>query len=147
MKTKTILRKRVQFKSDKPSKTQQHLKNECDVNSILERYRKTGTITHVKKSSGMYGDFSKYSNFQENLNIVKDAYELFDNLPSQIRKKFDNDPSELINYLQDPKNHEEAIQHGLLNPKPESKKSEAPLNDDKTTKKEPQISSGSQPQV
>jgi len=124
-------RERVYYKSDLPSKTQQHMKDQCDINQILKRYEKTGMISHLSKSQGQYGDFSKYSDFQTNLNTVKDALQSFDALPAQFRKRFANNPEKLIEFISNDSNREEAEKLGLVEKK-QAKLPDAP-NDDKTT--------------
>lgn len=131
----TKLRKRVQYKSDLPSKTQQHLKQDCDVNCILEKYRKTGMISHLRGGTPQYGDFSQIQDFRTNLELVQNAQMAFDALPSNVRKRFQNDPSQMMDFLSDDSNYDEALKLGLVTKKPETPK--APQNDDKTTKTEP----------
>lgn len=128
-------RKRVQWKSDLPSMTQQHLKEECDVNSILEKYRRTGYIGHINPRAGQSGDFSNLQDFKQNLDMVKSAYSMFENLPAHVRKRFANDPANLIDFINDSQNTDEAIKLGLAI-KPE-KPIEA-TNDDQTTINQPQ---------
>lgn len=129
---KTILRKRVQTTFSKPSRTQQHLKNECDINSILEKYRKTGMISHVRKGSAQYGDFTQIKDFKQNLDMVRDAHLAFDQLPAVLRKRFQNDPTKLVEFLDNPQNLEEAQNLGLV----QKPLQQPPQNDDKTTNTE-----------
>lgn len=123
-------RKRIQYKSDLPSMTQQHLQDECDVNSILAKYAKTGQISHVRNSSGTYADFSKMGTFKQNLDMVNEAMAEFMDLPAQLRAHFQNDPQQLIDFVSNDKNYDEAQKLGLI---PASQIKE-PKNDDKTTK-------------
>ena len=51
-------------------------------------------------------------------NKIVDAQTSFDNMPSHIRNKFENDPQKLIDFLSTEKNLEEAQALGLVN-KPE----------------------------
>jgi len=124
-------RKRVQYSSDKPSRTQQHMKKLTDVNSIIEKYRATGHFNHTKTSPGQYGDFSQFSDFRTAMTQVINAQNSFDALPAHLRKRFANDPAELIEFLDDSSNLQEAISLGLAVPKAET---QSPENDDKTTK-------------
>lgn len=96
------------------SMTQQQFKGECDVNNILAKYKKTGLVTHLAKHNAKFGDFSTYEDYQQSLDKILTAQNSFNHLPSELRKKFDNDPGKLIEYLQDEKNHDEAIQYGLM---------------------------------
>lgn len=124
---------RVQTINDEPSMTQQQFKEECDVNNIVKKFTNTGEFLHVTSKQGRYADFSEIQDYQGMLDTVIAAEEAFMSLPAQVRAKFRNDPGKLIEFLQDPKNEEEARSLGLLNPK------EAPinnkLNDDKIASK------------
>ena len=94
------------------SMTKQSFKDECDINKIMEKFQKTGAITHYAKHAPSYGDATPVD-YQNALNIVADANTMFEELPSSIRKKFDNDPSQFLEFVQDEKNSEEMIQLGL----------------------------------
>jgi len=100
---------------EEPTRAQQHHKDECDINVILERFGKTGHLP-VNAISGTYGDFSGVHDYHTALNTLIAAESEFDSLPAQIRKKFANEPSNLIEFLNDPKNKDEAIQLGLVKP-------------------------------
>lgn len=113
------------FKTEGESMTQQQFQAECDINNIMVKYRKTGLLTHVNKVQGNYGDFESVEDYQTMLGKVMHAEATFMDLPSEIRAKFGNDPAQLIGYLTDEKNYDEAVSYGLIIPK----KSEDPLAD------------------
>lgn len=124
---KTIIEKRkngstrVATVNDKPSMTQQHHKPHCDVNNILNKYRTTGMLTHINQKQPIYGDFSNLPSYQEALDTVLKAHSTFMDLPSEVRRKFGNNPELLMNFLKDENNNEEAIKLGLrLAPEKES---------------------------
>jgi phage internal scaffolding protein len=96
-----------------PSLTQQSLKSETDVNAILKRYSKTGVITHVNETKAAYGDFSNIKGYDDALNYIQDVMDEFMDLPSHIRKEFNNNPEEMVSFLQDPKNKAKAVEMGL----------------------------------
>ena len=98
-----------------PTRTQQHHKEECDINEILRRFGKTGQIP-VNVSTALYEDFSNAVDYHTALNAIIAAESEFDTLPSNLRKRFDNDPSKLVYFLQDKKNFDEAVELGLINP-------------------------------
>lgn len=102
------------FKTVGESKTQQQFKAECDVNNIMAKYKKTGMLTHLSKYQGQFGDFSGYEDYQTSLAKLDQAQRSFNDLPSEIRSKFFNDPGKLIEYLSDEKNHPEAVKLGLM---------------------------------
>jgi len=97
----------------KPTKTQQHFKEQCNINSIMKRFRKTG-IAPLNKNSALYGDFSTVESYQDSLHKIMTAQEEFDSLPSTLRNRFKNDPANLIVFVTDENNSQEAIELGLL---------------------------------
>lgn len=123
---KTQLRKgRVQTTIQGKSMTQQNYKQECDVNSILERYKKTGHISHVRKTPGQYGDFSQTGDYQSSMNRVLEAQDAFMSLPAVIRKRFGNDPQQLFEFINNEHNYEEAEKLGLLDSEAIAKRARA----------------------
>jgi phage internal scaffolding protein len=95
------------------TRTQQHHKDECDINEILRRFGKTGTMP-VTSLNALYGDFDTVD-YHTALNQIIASEREFDTLPSNIRKRFDNDPANLVYFMQDKKNHAEAVELGLIN--------------------------------
>jgi phage internal scaffolding protein len=93
--------------------TQQHFKDECDINNIIERFTKTGTLPQII-SGFEYADVSDVPSYQEALDFLNDAQERFMELPAKIRKEFDNDPGILLRFLDDPNNYERAVELGLV---------------------------------
>lgn len=98
-----------------PTLAQQHFKDECDVNNILRKYEATGLVTHVANGTPSYGDFSSVLEFQQAQNILIEAQDAFDALPASLRKRFDNDPAVMLEFIENPDNREEAEKLGLLN--------------------------------
>lgn len=128
---------RVQYKSDLPSKTIQSDKAMTDVNNILDRYKQTGHISFVNRNPAQYGDFTSISDFRQSLETVSQAYDNFALLPAHLRKFFNNDPTNVIDFLSNPQNQEKAIELGLLKPIPQTQvtdQNQQSSNDDKTTK-------------
>jgi len=95
--------------------TQQHFKDECDINNILRQFNVTGLLPEVPLSP-RYGDFTGIGDYHSALNQVIAAEEEFMRLPAQIRSRFDNDPANLIDFLEKSENKDEAIKLGLVNP-------------------------------
>ena len=102
-----------------PTLTQQQFKEECDINNIMARYQNTGEFTHLTRKQGVYGDFSEIKDYQTMLQTVLEADAAFASLPAKMRLRFQNDPAQLLEFIQDPKNTEEAISLGLMEPKPQ----------------------------
>jgi len=96
------------------SRTQQHFKDETDINNILRQFNVTGQLP-TKPMSPRYGDFTGIGDYHGAMNQVIAAEGEFMTLPAQMRAKFNNDPQELIEFLNNPENKEEAMKMGLLN--------------------------------
>lgn len=71
----------------------------CNINNMLARHRKTGLI-NVSRVAPVFGDFSADYDLREAMDTIISAKDQFYNLPSAIRKKFDNDPLEFMEFLQ-----------------------------------------------
>lgn len=98
------------------SMTQQSFKDECDINIIMSRYLKTGVLPeNINQLAAQYLDCSELD-FLEAQNIVAGAKSLFTELPSSVRNQFENDPAQLLAFLNDPNNAQAAAELGLLAP-------------------------------
>lgn len=97
-------------------RTHQSFKDDCDINTIMGRWRTTGFIEHVKLGTPVYGDFSDESDYMEKLNALERAQALFDSLPARVRARVENDPGKLIAFVEDPANAEELVELGLREP-------------------------------
>jgi len=100
---------------DKQGRTKQSHKNECDINQIMAKFQKTGVLTHAKSQEAEYGDIPSVD-FQEAMNIVIQSREMFAELPSSVRKRFNNSAQNYLEFLENPDNKEEMRKMGLLKP-------------------------------
>ena len=106
--------KKYVFKTSGESLTQQHFKEECDVINIIKRHDRNGIIEHVQRGQARYGDFSNVADYREALHLVRDAQDEFMTIPSDIRKKFDNDPGKFYEFVSNPDNKEELKTMGFI---------------------------------
>lgn len=106
--------KRYQFKTTGKSRTHQSMSPECDINSIMKKYERTGILEHRNTFEGQYGDFTDApSDYHESMNSVIAANEMFDTLPAKVRRRFHNDPGAFIDFVGNPDNQDEMIKLGL----------------------------------
>jgi len=84
-------------------RTKQSFKDETDINKLLQRAQKTGTISHLSKYEGVYGDFANFDFFEAQIQLAK-GREVFDALPSEIRDEFRQSPADFFEYVNDPAN-------------------------------------------
>lgn len=110
--------KKVGISFSEPTRTKQSFKAECDINNIMKRYEKTGIIEHVAKRPPNYGDFSDVTDYQASVNKVMEAQEGFMRLPSKVRSRFQNDPGQFLEFMNNPINIEEMISLGLATARP-----------------------------
>lgn len=110
----------VETINTEPTLTQQQFKEQCDINNIIKQYAQTGELP-LSKKVGQFLDVSNVQDYQTALNTVYEAQHAFDALPSNIRSRFENDPNQLIAFIEDDANHEEALQLGLLSNTAQSK--------------------------
>jgi len=108
---------KVQFKSDEPSLTIQSAKQECDINYILSRFLATGSWSTNGLELGRipsFGDFTAEFDYQTAQQMIVDAKNAFDALPASVRKRFNNNPAEVLDFLAKEDNRDEAIKLGLV---------------------------------
>jgi phage internal scaffolding protein len=99
------------------SLAQQHMKDECDINVIIERFGVTGELPNAPVSP-QYGDFSGVTDYHSALNQINATMDDFMALPAKLRVRFDHDPVKLLEFLQNDQNRGEAIELGLIDGQP-----------------------------
>jgi len=95
-----------------PTMTQQQFKEECDINNVMRRYIKTGVIDHLAKHQAQYADIEPVS-YHEAMNTIATANSMFEELPAQARRNFNNDPTKFLEFVQNPDNSDKLIDMGL----------------------------------
>lgn len=95
------------------SLAQQNFKDECDINTIVNTFARTGELPSGSLSP-QFGDFTNIRDFHSALNSVLAAQEAFMTLDPAIRARFDNDPQNLMDFLSVPENRTEAEELGLV---------------------------------
>lgn len=85
-----------------------------DIKDIVARYKKTGMIENVRRQQPVFADVSSLGDFHVVAGKLAMASQAFAQLPAVVRKRFDNKPSELIAFIQDKANLDEAIKLGLV---------------------------------
>jgi len=103
-----------------PGMAKQSFANEVDINKIIAGYEKTGMIQHLNTKEPFYGDVSKFRSYQECLDLVQEADSLFQSMDARVRERFKNDPVEMVSFLDDPKNLDEAVTLGMVVRRPQT---------------------------
>lgn len=81
-----------------PTLTQQHQRDETDINIIVQRFGVTGMLPQAAVLP-TYGDFTASTDFQASMNLIIQAQEAFDALPAKTRQYFDHDPGKLLEFI------------------------------------------------
>lgn len=103
-----------------PSLAKQSSKDECDINVMMARYQTTGVFENVNQSPPRWGDFSDVPSYQAAQNLILDSQRQFASLDAVTRARFGNDPAQMLAFLNDEKNRDEAMELGLVaRPSPE----------------------------
>jgi len=97
-------------------RTKQSFKAECDINTIMARYRATGVLPDMALAAqGRFLDVTNFD-YQEAMNTVATAQSVFNELPSELRARFKNDPAEFLDFTSNDNNRQEMAEMGLLSP-------------------------------
>lgn len=109
-----------------PSLTRQEFAEDCDINVIMARYENTGVISHTSPREPLYLDLTEVPDFRTAMDMMVDADKAFMSLPAKVRREFDNDPREFVDFAQDPKNLDQMRLWGLAPAAPPEPPKEAP---------------------
>lgn len=103
-----------------PSRTKQHCRAECDINSIVARIRGGQQIPDGKNA--VFADVTGLQmDYMEAMNFVADVNERFWSLMPALRMRFNNNPAAALAFVENPANRAECIKLGLIR---EEKKAE-----------------------
>lgn len=97
------------------SRTQQGFKEECDINTLVERFG-LGYQMPENFRRPTYGDFSDVYDFHSAANAIAQARETFESLPAHLRERFANDPGRFVDFCNDPESIPELQRMGLIRP-------------------------------
>lgn len=97
------------------SLTQQSDAVDCDINVIMKKYGNTGQLPQIQLQP-LYGDFTQVDDFRGMQEKIKAANDAFAEIPAHIRKRFNNDPHEFIQFATSEENLPELRKLGLAKP-------------------------------
>lgn len=97
---------------------QQQFKDQANVNNIMQKHLRSGMggLQPPGRPGGRVPMFVSLTGktYHEMLCQVQEVQGQFAGLPSRVRRRFANNPEQLIKFLEDPNNLEEAIKLGLV---------------------------------
>lgn len=99
------------------SRTKQSFRKECDVNFLMKKYADLG-IEPMIMPGALYLDLTGVSDLQSHLDKIGRANEAFMKLPPEVRRRFDDNVADAIDFLMDDANYEEALKLKMRLPDP-----------------------------
>ena len=103
---------RLETVNNEATRTKQSLIENADINKIIRKHGLTHVITAARDVEVLYGQVTS-RDLQEAMDMHNAAEEAFLKVPSDIRKKFGNDPGEFIDFATNPDNIDQMRQWGL----------------------------------
>lgn len=103
------------LKCEDPSLTQQQFKEEADINTIVDRFMKSGVLPSPAVMP-QFMDVEGVFDYQTAMNYVRQADENFMRMDAKVRARFNNSPQEFLEFFANPENTQEAIRLGLAIP-------------------------------
>lgn len=96
------------------SLTRQEYVTDADLNEIMRKYQDGVAPIPSGSRLPMWDDYSHVPDYQESMQLIIDAQDRFAALPATVRERFGNDPGQLLDFLADESNRDEAVKLGLL---------------------------------
>lgn len=113
-------RKAISFHAA-PSMTKQSFRDSTKVDRILKQYatkgvdaNNVGLFQNNVATSAKFGVADMARDYQMQLNRVVAVKTYFESLPSRLRDFFRHEPSNMLEYMADPKNKDKCIEMGLF---------------------------------
>lgn len=97
------------------SMTQQDDAKGCDINIIVKQFTKSGQLPQIQETP-LGGDFTNALDFRACQDKLKEANDAFLLVPAHIRKRFNNDAAEYIQFASNEENLDELRKLGLAKP-------------------------------
>jgi len=91
--------------------TEQHHTDTCDINKILAQFMETGIMPQTN-ANPQYADVSEVD-FTQMQNQLATAKTLFEELPEQVKARFNNQMHTFLHFAENPDNLPELVDMGL----------------------------------
>lgn len=98
--------KQVWPKDYSDGRTKQAFKDQTDINKLLAKAARGDTISHLAKHGAVYGDFTDIDDLLVAQQRLAKGQEIFDALPGEIKREFNQNPAEFFNFVNNPANQD-----------------------------------------
>lgn len=99
------------------SRTYQEFKEECDINTIIDRFGIGENPIEAQKWVTDVDIANAPNSYMDVMNQLNEARDQFMSLPARVRSQFDNDPGKFVSFVSDSSNLDEMVRLGLAVPK------------------------------
>lgn len=101
------------LRCDDETLTHQEFKEECDINTIIDRFGIGENPIEAQKWVTDVDIENAPSTYMDVMNQLNEARDQFMSLPAKVRSQFDNDPGRFVAFVSDPSNGDEMVRLGL----------------------------------
>lgn len=104
---------RVTYDTVGESLTEQQFAEESQIINKIRKYDSQGFFDSINRNPQQYTDFSQVRDLTDAIELIDNAKDAFETIPSDIRKQFNNSPSEFFNFASQESNYDELVKLGL----------------------------------
>jgi phage internal scaffolding protein len=104
---------RVTFETKGESLTEQQFAEESQIINKIRKYDSQGFFDSINRNPAQYNDFTQVRDLADAIDQIEQARDAFQTIPSDVRKKFNNSPSEFFNFASKEDNYDELVKLGL----------------------------------
>lgn len=108
-------RVRSSVRFTQPSKVQKQFAEQCSTEHIVEKFLRGEPVATASKPA-VYADLTQVPDFESLQDRLAVLNNWFNDLPSEVRSEFDNDPQKALEELTKPDRMSDAVELGLLDP-------------------------------
>lgn len=104
---------RVPFETKGESLTEQQFAEESQIINKIRKYDSQGFFDSINRNPAQYNDFTQVRDLADAIDQIENARDAFQTIPSDVRKKFNNSPSEFFDFASKQSNYDELVKLGL----------------------------------
>ena len=104
---------RVSFETVGESLTEQQFAEESQILNKIRKYDSQGFFDSINRNPAQYNDFTQVRDLADAIDQIEQARDAFQTIPSDIRKQFNNSPSEFFDFASKESNYDELVKLGL----------------------------------
>lgn len=108
-------RVRSSVRFTQPSKVQKQFAEQCSTEHIVEKFLRGEPVATASKPA-VYADLTQVPDFESLQDRLAVLNNWFNDLPSEVRSEYGNDPNKALEELTKPGSLEYAVELGLLDP-------------------------------